>query len=96
MPSVCMEISTIRHPLVKSFRLKRDFGSRSKTSKILIVEAGFDLAADSSKGMDSKLMNLIADLRDLIPQIESRTGKFDCIDICPAQNTRENEWRLSA
>lgn len=96
MPSVSIRINNVHHPLVRSFHLKRDFTNPKKSLKVLVVEAGFDLHRDKANGMNSRLMGLLADLQDLMPHIEKNNGRFDCIDICPAEPRQETEMRLSA
>lgn len=95
MPSVSIKINNVHHPLVKSFRFKQDFTNPKKAMRVLIIEPVFNIGRETG-GMNGRLMNLLADLQDILPHIEKRAGKFDCIDICPPYASSEEELRLSA
>jgi len=96
MPLVSIEVKNIYHPLVKSFHLKQDFRNPRKVMKVLLIETSINLSPRTDRTANKALLGLLADLEGILKEIERRTGKIDCVDICPARPVRDGEYRISA
>jgi hypothetical protein len=81
MLSVSQKLKTIRHPLISSLSLHKDYHDEEHAEDVLVIETSFSRADDDEDTFDSYLTELLLDLEDLKNQAESCVGKFDRVDI---------------
>lgn len=74
-------LHSVRHPLVASMHMKKEFGPHKRPEDILVVTTRFPEDEDDYHTFDSYLMDLLSDLEELKNQVEERIGSFDRVDI---------------
>ena len=80
MYTVAEKLKTIRHPLVSSLSLKKDYHD-DQAEDVLVIETNFSQADEDYDTFDSYLTDLLLDLEDLKNKAETCVGKFDRVDI---------------
>lgn len=71
----------IRHPLVSSLHMRKDFSPNHRAEDVLVIEASFPDTENRKKPIDAYLLDLLVDLKDLKSRAETQVGKFDRVDI---------------
>jgi hypothetical protein len=74
-------LRNIRHPLVSSVHMRKDFAPNHRAEDVLVIETSFPEAERGKKSFDSYLLDLLVDLKDLKSRAETQVGKFDRVDI---------------
>lgn len=74
------KLKDIKHPLVSSLHMKKDF-VHGHSEDVLVIETDFPDEEEDYLSFDSYLTTLLLDLKDLKSQAENRVGKFDRVDI---------------
>lgn len=81
MLATSINLDAIRHPLVSTLYMKKDFDSSSREKDVLVIETRFPDAKADRKGFDACLMDLLGDLEGLKNQVVHHVGHFDRVDI---------------
>lgn len=81
MLATVTDLNAIRHPLISSLYMKKDFNARSEAKDVLVIETRFPNGKADRKSFETCLMDLLGDLEGLKNQVERRVGRFDRVDI---------------
>ena len=73
-------LNSVTHPLLSSIYLKKNYSGMHDPEDVLVIETNFS-NSDAEEDFDSRLSELLYDLKDLQIQAEEKIGHFDRVDI---------------